>query len=599
MPIPLEANSDFFREEIAHLDPQVQKRVNEWLNGPYDQQSKDSIIEMLKSDLKELIDAFYTDLSFGTGGLRGLMGVGSNRMNIYTVRKTTQGLANYLLKFPPEMGIHRVFIGFDSRHHSSSFASEAARVLAANEIEVDLVNHLRPTPFVSFACRYKKCSAAIMITASHNPAKYNGYKVYWSDGGQVVPPHDVGIMDEVEAIHSLEQVKLTEHDNPLIRKVDESVDIAYYQAIHPLRLHPNQDSSHGHKLKITYTSLHGTGVALAPSALRDWGFTNLNFVEKQMIPDGNFPTVKVPNPEYKEALQLGIEDLIKTKSDLLIATDPDADRMGIAVLHHGKPVIISGNEVAAICINHICETLKEKNKIPEKAAFVTTIVSTDLLKAISMSFQIPCFEVLTGFKYIAEKIHIWENSADGYHFLFGAEESYGYLFGTVARDKDAIISSCLISEIALDAKIKNLTLIDLLYQIYLKFGIYREKQLSLSFTGIKGLNQISHLMNNLRQKLLKTFAGHKVVSIEDYEIGVKHYLDSGKKEVLALPKSNVLLFRLENEHKIVVRPSGTEPKIKIYAGVKRKDFSSIEQGISQCDDDLEKMLAYVKNYFSE
>lgn len=578
-------------DPISRLEPEVQKRVLDWLNGSYDEESKNQVRTLLKNDLKTLNDAFYTDLSFGTGGLRGLMGIGSNRMNIYTVRKATQGLAQYLLKTGP--GKKSVFISYDSRHNSPSFATDAARVLAANGIQVYLTKDIRPTPFVSFGCRYKHCNAAVMITASHNPAEYNGYKVYWEDGGQVVPPHDIGIINEVEEIHSLDQVKLTKANDPLIQIVDETIDKAYIDAIRPLRLHATEDAQHGNELKIAYTSLHGTGITLAPPALKDWGFSNLTFVEKQIIPDGDFPTVKSPNPEYKETLQLGIEHLLKTGADLLIATDPDADRLGVVVLHRGKPEILTGNEIAAICIYHICQTLTEQNKMPENGAFVTTIVSSDLLKAIAESFHKACFEVLTGFKYIAEKIRLWETSG-ACRFLFGAEESYGYLFGTVARDKDAIISACLVAECALKAKMQHLTLIDILHQIYRKYGVYREKQLSMTCPGLEGLKQINTFMVNLRKQLPKNFAGKKVLSIEDYESGIKQSLKSGKTEKLTLPKSDVLLFRLEDDSKLIVRPSGTEPKIKIYAGVKRAQFDSIEQGISECEQRLDTLLAAVK-----
>lgn len=552
----------------------IERRVQEWLDGPYDDETK-AQIRQWQSDNPELLkDAFYTDLSFGTGGLRGIMGVGSNRMNVYTVRRASQGLANYLRKSQKEPS---VFIGFDSRHHSEEFALESARVLAANGVKVYLLKHLRPTPFISFGCRHKKCSAAIMITASHNPPEYNGYKVYWNDGAQVVPPHDTGIMKEVEAIHDLRKVKLAEPNDRLIIRIDGELDQPYIEAIRPLSYQAKQNHHFGENLKITYTSLHGTGVTLVPPSLKDWGFTNLFYVEEQMVPDGDFPTAKKPNPEYKETLHLGIHTLLQTGSDILLATDPDADRMAVVVRHHDKPVILTGNEIAAICVYYICETVK--NKLLKKGAFITTIVSSDLIPTIARSYNIPCFEVLTGFKYIAEKIHKWETEKDGYHFLFGAEESYGYLLGTVARDKDAVLTSCFISEIALHLKLQNLTLVDYLYKIFHKFGIFREKQLSMEFEGAEGAEKMHQLMDHLRQNLPRTFGGKLVLAVEDYKKGVRD-----------LPKSDVLLFRLEDESKIVIRPSGTEPKIKIYAGVREKKFHSIKEGLHACDHKLDQLL---------
>lgn len=545
------------------MNSQTKKKVDEWLQGPYDEKTKAEIRALMKKDPEALEDAFYTDLVFGTGGLRGLMGPGTNRMNIYTVRNATQGLANYILK--QKSSSPHVLIGFDSRHNSIQFALEAARVLAGNKIKVFLLKELRPTPYISFACREKKCQAAIMITASHNPKEYNGYKVYWSDGGQVVPPHDVGIIQEAEKVR---EVKLADENDRLIQRVDGELDKAYLKAIHSLQHFPKENQIYGSRLKISYTSLHGTGITIMPEALSSWGFMSVNMVGNQIIPDGDFPTVKFPNPEFPETLKLGIQQLVETGSDILIATDPDADRLAAAVHHKGQPVILSGNEIASICVYFLCEI------VGKKGAFVTTIVSTELLKTIAEAYGNPCFEVLTGFKYIGEKIHEWEFTKKQ-HFLFGAEESCGFLLGTHARDKDAISSGCFLAEIALHMKNKDMTLVDLLHEIYKKFGVFREGQKSLTFkAGKEGSDQIVELMIRLRKELPKTFASHRVLQIIDYE------------KPTDLPRSDVLLFRLSDESKLVIRPSGTEPKIKIYGGVRGGKNEEIES----CDERLEALL---------
>ncbi len=551
-------------------------RAHDWLSGPYDEETKSAI---RKLDQKTLEDAFYTDLSFGTGGLRGLMGPGTNRLNIYTIRKTTQGLANYILKAgKPSSG---VFIGFDSRHHSTEFGRQTALVLAGNGIPVFLLKDIRPTPFISFGCRYKKCQAAVMITASHNPKEYNGYKVYWSDGAQVVHPHDEGIMQECALIQSLNQIKLAENGSPLITLLQDEIDAPYLRELAKLQHFAKQNKEKGHLLKISYTSLHGTGITLMPQALTEWGFTSYNFVDKQIIPDGNFPTVKFPNPEYKETLQMGIKQLESSQSDILIATDPDADRLAVVAHHQGKSVILTGNQIASICVYFLCRALLEQKTLPPKPAFVTTIVTTELLGKIAEGYNIPCFETLTGFKYIGEKIHQWETEKNGYDFLFGAEESYGFLLGTYARDKDALISGCLMSEIALSMKLQGKTLIDLLEEIYRKFGMFREKQASFDFKpGKEGLDEISDLMSRLRKNLPSSLCGQKVILSEDFT----------KKTKENLPPSDVLLFRLEDQTKIIVRPSGTEPKIKIYASVQEKEFPSLDQALSKCDTRLDVLL---------
>lgn len=559
------------------LDPSVEARVKEWLEDSYYDKTTQAEVQALSRDPVALQDAFYTTLSFGTGGLRGLMGVGTNRMNKYTVRQATQALANYILKAgDPKAG---VFIGFDSRHNSPLFALETARVLAGNGIKAFLLNELRPTPFISFGCRTKKCQAAVMITASHNPKEYNGYKVYWSDGAQVVPPHDSGIMKEAAQLGSWHEVKLASENDPLIEHLGAELDSSYIAALLSLQHFPQENTREGATLKIVYSSLHGTGFTLMPKALSSWGFTTVAFVEKQIIPNGDFPTVPFPNPEIPAALHLGIEKMVETYSDLLLVTDPDADRLGVVVLHQGNPTIITGNEVATLCVYFLCEVLTTQKKMPTNGAFVTTVVTTQLLKVIAESYGSTCEEVLTGFKYIGEKIHAWENSPTGKDFIFGAEESYGYLLGTHSRDKDAMIAGCLVSEIALYVKQQGKTLIDLLETIYRKYGLFREKQASIGFNpGKEGMDKMQGLMAHLRTRLPTVLGGQNVTHTRDFKTGGK------------LPATDMLLFTLADQSQLIIRPSGTEPKLKIYAAVREVRFTSLEEGVLECEKKLDQIL---------
>lgn len=552
-------------------------RVQSWLQSSCDETTKREIRRLMEEDPQGLSDAFFSTLSFGTGGIRALMGVGSNRLNRYTIRMITQGLSLHLLK---KKGVGcKVVIGFDSRHHSEEFATEAASVLCANGIEVHLLRELRPVGYVSFACRYLGCDAGIMITASHNPKEYNGYKVYGSDGSQVVPPEDGEITKEIDLITSIDQAKVLDSpldQHPLLHRVEPSFDTHYLEAIFPLQHFPEQNREMGKEVQIVYTSLHGTGITIVPRALASWGFSSIHYVEQQIIPNGDFPTVAFPNPEYPEALSLGIKALEQTGSDLLLANDPDADRMGVVVRHQGRSIPLTGNEMAAICVAFLSEVLTQQHKLPKRGAFVTTIVTTALLGEIAKSYQIPCFEVFTGFKFIAEKIREWETKPNGYSFLFGAEESYGCLLGTYARDKDAITGSCLIAEIALFAKRQNKTLIDLLHEIYRKHGVYQERQHSLGFaSGEEGMQKMRFFMQTLRQYPPQEVAGIGVVKVQDY------LLSSGM---------DVLTFFLEEGSKLTIRPSGTEPKIKIYAATMERSFTSVESGIQLCEAKLSRLI---------
>jgi phosphoglucomutase/phosphomannomutase len=573
------------------ISPEIMHRIDDWLNGPYDEASKSEIRAKLQNDPQELIDAFFTDLSFGTGGLRGLMGIGTTRINSYTIQIATQGLANYLLHTSHKK--LSVFIGFDSRHHSREFAEVAATVLAGNGIHVYLLPELRPTPYISFGCRAKNCDAGIMITASHNPKEYNGYKVYGSDGAQVVHPHDTGIMQEVALIQSLDQVKRAPLNNPLIEIVDLALDAAYLKAIRPLQHFPRENQREGASIGICYTSLHGTGITIVPQALKDWGFSNIHLVEEQVKPDGDFPTVHFPNPEYPEALALGIKKMIETRSNLLIANDPDADRIGVVALHAEKQIPLNGNEIAAICVDYLCEVLSPP---PPQGTFITTIVTTELIKKIATFHHLDCVEVLTGFKYIGEKIHEWETSSTGNQFIFGAEESYGYLLGTHARDKDAIIMSCLIAEIALYAKRKDQTLVDRLHLIYRRHGIYREKQHSLNFKpGLEGMKEMTKLMSDLRTHLPQVVGGQKIVEIQDYQSRKQTEVATGHTQGISLPQSDVLSFRLEDQTRLIIRPSGTEPKIKIYASTSLQAPPDLSRGIAQCDARLDQLISSLQH----
>lgn len=566
------------------FSPEVEKRIAQWSSKPYDDETRREIQNLKEHNPEALSDAFYTTVAFGTGGMRSVMGVGTNRLNRYTIRNATQGLAHYILSKKVEKP--RVFISHDSRKNSRLFAEETARVLAGNGIEVFLTKELRPTPYVSFGCRHHHCTAAVMITASHNPPEYNGYKVYWSDGAQVVPPHDTGIITEVKKIESPNQLKLGPIDDPLIHLVEAEDDEAYYEALMPLQNFPGDNQDQGAKLHIIYSPLHGCGITTVPEALKRWGFTSITYVEEQKNPDGTFPSAHSPNPEQEAALDCGIKLLQKEKGDLFIATDPDADRTGLVVMHKGAPVILNGNQIASLCTYYLCTTLTDQGKMPENGAIVTTIVTTELLHLIASSFNKKCFEVLTGFKYIGEKIHEWEQSGE-YSFIFGAEESLGFLYGTHSRDKDSTISACLIAEMALQQKKKGKTLIDLLSEIYDKFGPFREKQLSVTFGGgQQGVEKMKKIMEALRTTPPKEICGQDVIEIEDYLTSQKTTIATGKEEPLTLPQSNVLVFRLADRSKFVIRPSGTEPKIKIY-------------GLARYDDEkrLDKDLNYLKETY--
>jgi phosphomannomutase len=582
-------------KSLVQLDPLTQKKVQSWLDGSYDEQTKSTIRQYLKENPKELLDAFYTNLTFGTGGLRGIMGVGSNRMNRYTVGAVAQGLANYLNKQPKNEKEPSVLIGYDSRHFSREFAEESAKIFAGNGIKVFIFKELRPTPLVSFGCRLKQCSAAIMITASHNPPEYNGCKVYWNDGAQILPPHDKNIIEEVRKILNPDQVKICANpQDPLIEWVGEEIDDKYLKEAASLQNYPKDNKAFGANLKVVYTSLHGTGITIVPKILKDWGFNHITLVPNQTIPDGNFTTVQYPNPEEKEALQLGIDTLIEKEGDLLIATDPDCDRLGIAIRDpRGKEgvYIFTGNQIACLCLNHVCEALIKHHSMPAKAAFVKTVVTTELFQMICNAYQKPCFNVLTGFKYIAEKIREWEQDPAGWQFIFGGEESYGYLLGTFVRDKDAVLISALLCEAAAQAKKRSETLLDILEHLYRIHGYYFDKLLSIKFEeGKEGREQMAAGIKKMESGYPELIAGIPVKIVENYQTLIHHDLSTQIETKITRPKTDMLVFWLEDDSKLVIRPSGTEPRIKIYCGIKQKNFTSLEHAETASEQKANRLV---------
>ncbi|MEN7550152.1 phospho-sugar mutase [Rapidithrix thailandica] len=568
------------------MDQFVKEKVNQWLEGNYDQTVKDEIQHLLNNNEEELIDAFYKDLEFGTGGLRGIMGVGSNRINKYTVGIATQGLANYLLKTINQKEI-KVAIAHDSRNNSDYFANITAKVFAANGIKVYLFEQLRPTPELSFAIRHLNCDSGVVITASHNPKEYNGYKAYWADGSQLVAPHDKNVMNEVAKIQSIDHVKFEGNDDN-IQYIGNEVDQAYLEAIHKLSLSP--DAIQAQKdLKIVFTPIHGTGITLVPQILEKFGFSNVTVVEEQAKADGNFPTVVYPNPEEPEALSIALKKAQEIDADILLGTDPDSDRVGIAVKNnHGEFQLLNGNQTAALLFNYIISTRKEKGLAKDNDFVAKTIVTSDLIDTFAAANQMQCFNTLTGFKFIAQVIRDNEGEQN---FIVGGEESYGYLIGDFVRDKDAISSVALICEMAAYAKDKGQSLFDMLLDIYTTYGFYKEKLISITKKGKKGAEEISEMMKNLRENPPTSINESPLVTIKDYLSSESVDVVSGEKVRIELPTSNVLQFITEDGSKISARPSGTEPKIKFYFSVNetlsdKGEYEEIEQKLNQKIDNI-------------
>lgn len=567
------------------IEQNILKRAQTWLEGNFDEETKSQVKELIENNPMELADAFYRDLEFGTGGLRGIMGVGTNRMNKYTVGMATQGLLNYLIKMFPDVHPIKLAISFDSRNNSPYFARIVSEVLSANGCKVYLFDSLRPTPELSFAIRYLSCQSGVMVTASHNPKEYNGYKAYWDDGAQMIAPHDKNVIEEVQKITTIDEVKWQGIEEN-IEMIGKEVDQVYLQHILDLSLTP--DAIRRQKnLKIVYTPLHGTGVTLVPEILYQFGFENVTLVKEQATTDGNFPTVHSPNPEEPDALKLALGKAREVDADLVLATDPDADRVGIALKNHKNEfVLINGNQTAALLFYYILYRWKENKMLTGNEFIVKTIVTTDLLTDIGNKFGVESYDVLTGFKFIADIIRKNEGIKK---FIVGGEESYGYLISDFVRDKDAVSACALIAEAAAWIVDQGKTLFDLLISIYVEFAFYKESLLSITRKGKTGADEIRQMMIDYRNHPPVSINQSKVVKIKDYLSLKDTDILSGRETVINLPKSDVLQFILADGSKISVRPSGTEPKIKFYFGVCELLKSKTE--FEEAENKLDKKLA--------
>ena len=553
---------------------------NQWLENPYFDEATIEELKAIKDDENEIKERFYMDLEFGTAGLRGIIGAGTNRMNIYVVRRATQGLANYIAKVDKKS--QGVAIAYDSRHMSPEFAQEAALCLAANGIKAYIFETLRPTPELSFAVRHLGCVAGINVTASHNPPEYNGYKVYWEDGAQITPPHDTGIMGEVKAISDWNTVKTMDKEEAvkagLFEVIGQAVDDAYMAELKKQIIHMDAIQAEGKNLKIVYTPLHGTGNIPARRILKELGFENVYVVPEQELPDGDFPTVSYPNPEAAEAFELGLKLAREVDADIVLATDPDADRLGVRVKdRNGEYHDLTGNMSGCLLANYELSQRKAVNgSLPEDGALVKTIVTTNLADAIAKGYGVNLIEVLTGFKYIGQQILGFENSGKG-TYLFGFEESYGCLIGTYARDKDAIVATMALCEAAAYYKTQGKTLWDAMIDMYEEFGYYKDAIQAVTMKGIEGLQKIQEIMTTLRQNPPAEFAGHKVTAVRDYKLDEITDLATGEKKPTGLPNSNVLYYELTDDAWVCVRPSGTEPKVKFYYGVKGTSLADADE----------------------
>lgn len=544
------------------MDAAIQAKVDQWLSGNYDSTTKESIQNLSKENPAELTDSFYRNLEFGTGGLRGIMGVGSNRMNKYTIGMATQGFANYLKKTYGDSEI-KVAIAHDSRNNSRFFAETTANVFAANGIKVYLFEALRPTPELSFTIRHFGCQGGVVCTASHNPKEYNGYKAYWNDGGQLVPPHDNNVIMEVEKIASVDEVKWDGGEKN-ITIIGREIDEAYIKMVKSLSVYPDVIERQK-DLGIVYTPIHGTGITLVPQVLKEFGFTNVTIVEEQSVPDGNFPTVGYPNPEEADAMAYGLRKAKEINADILLGTDPDADRVGIGVKDNdGNWVLMNGNQTAVLAFNYMIEARKAKGLAKPNDMVVKTIVTTELIDEIARQNDITCYNVLTGFKWIAELIKEKEGKEN---YVVGGEESYGLMIGSQIRDKDAISAVAMLCEMAAYEKDKGRSLYQKLIDLYVQYGYYKEHLISITKKGMDGQQQIAHMMESYRSNPPKMINGSPVMMLLDYELQKGRNLQTGEEWTIALPKSNVLQFVLEDDSKISARPSGTEPKIKFYFSV--------------------------------
>lgn len=566
----------------------------QWIANPYFDEATKEELKSIAEDENEIKERFYMDLEFGTAGLRGIIGAGTNRMNIYVVRRATQGLANYIAKVDKKS--QGVAIAYDSRHMSPEFAQEAALCLAANGIKAYIFETLRPTPELSFAVRHLGCVAGINVTASHNPPEYNGYKVYWEDGAQITPPHDSGIMGEVKAISDWNTVKTMDKAEAekagLFEVIGKEVDDAYMAELKKQVIHMDAIQAEGKNLKIVYTPLHGTGNIPARRILKELGFENVYVVKEQELPDGDFPTVSYPNPEAAEAFELGLKLAKEVDADLVLATDPDADRLGVYVkdAKTGEYHSLTGNMSGCLLAEYTISQIKEKKGLPEDGALIKTIVTTNLADAIAKSYGIRLIECLTGFKYIGQQILGFEQSGKG-TYLFGFEESYGCLIGTHARDKDAIVATMALCEAAAYYKKQGKTLWDQMLAIYDKYGYYKDSVKSVTMKGIEGLAKIAQTMENLRANAPENIGPYKVLQARDYKLDTCKNMETGEVTPTGLPQSNVLYYDLEDGAWLCVRPSGTEPKIKLYYGVKGSSMEDAENRSAELGKYAEALLA--------
>ncbi len=565
----------------------IAQKVEQWLAGNYDQATKDAISLMQSQSRDELADSFYRNLEFGTGGLRGIMGVGTNRINKYTIGMATQGFANYLNKTYSGEKIS-VVVGHDSRNNARFFAETTAEVFAANGIKVYLFEALRPTPELSFAIRSLGAKAGVVCTASHNPKEYNGYKAYWNDGGQLVPPHDKNVITEVEAIQSIDDVQW-EGGAANIERIGTSMDEAYTKMLQTLSVYPEVIAKQ-HDLKIVYTPIHGTGITLVPKVLAAYGFTNVHIVEEQSIPDGNFPTVHYPNPEETETMSIGLQKAKALDADIILGTDPDADRVGVGVKNHkGDWVLMNGNQTAVLAFAYMMEARKAKGIAKPNDMVITTILTTAMINEVAKQNKVNCYNVLTGFKWVAELVKEKEGKEN---YIIGGEESFGLMIGDQIRDKDAVSAVAILCEMAAYEKAKGSNLFNKLIELYIQYGFYYENLISITKKGMNGQAEIAKMMEDYRQSPPTNIDGEAVTTLLDYELQIGKNLSTGETWKINLPKSNVLQFITANGTKISARPSGTEPKIKFYFSVntKLKDKASFDTTYQMLQDKIKAII---------
>ena len=577
---------------MKNLDSSVQQKINQWLEGSYDENAKQEIRSLINEEkFEELTDAFYKDLEFGTGGLRGIMGVGSNRVNKYTFGVATQGFSNFLKKTYPDEQI-KVAIAHDCRNNSDTLAKVVADVFSANGIKVFFFEGLRPTPELSYAVRELNCQGGVVLTASHNPKEYNGFKAYGADGGQLVSPYDKAVMEEVQKVASVDEVKFEGNDE-LIELIGEDIDQKYLAELKKQSV-SQKEIQNQKDLKIVFSPIHGTAGVLVPPALKIYGFENVTLVEEQMVVDGNFPTVVYPNPEEQDALALALDKAKEIDAELVMATDPDADRIGIAVKDtSGEWILLNGNQTACLIINYMLTAWKNAGKLNGNQYIVKTVVTSYLIDEIAESYSVDCFNTLTGFKYIGELMTKFEGDKE---FIAGGEESYGYLIGEHVRDKDAVVSAVIIAEMAAYYKDKGSSLYEALLEMYVDFGVYQEKLISITKKGKSGAEEILEMMKNFRENPPASLGGSDVVTIKDYKSAEEKDIKTGEVSEIDLPSSNVLQFITEDGAIISARPSGTEPKIKFYCSVNDtiatvQEYSFVQKQLMDKIDQIMKELS--------